>query len=321
MSMKEKKQQELDKLKGGYKLAGSVLLRMISNRITGIDGKEYPSLSKCEIITLLYMTHICDRSGYIAYIKVNELGELLGYSARNTYHVMEGLHKKGFIETSGNNWTGYRSVRILNNDYSAVEDYRGKNRYLNTNCIFFRRNEGECFRRFCELSLYAMRTFLYLLFQYDVRTGYRISVDRLMNRLGIASRYLCLSYLREIKEMMGEDFCTISDSKTKRIKYDVIKLHLGNHLLVLDEHIHEDQDSYYKYKWMIYLRKIGIVYTRTHEFTARLFGIVYATLRNEKSKLTLECIDNVIKEILWEGADQTSTLRNLQLRLVELEYT
>lgn len=321
MSINEKKKQELNKLKGGYKLSASVLLRMTSNRITGIDGKEYPSLSKCEIITLIYMTHICDQSGYIEYVKINELGTFLGYSERNTYHVMEGLHKKGFIELSENSWTGYRSVRILNNDYSAVKDYHGKNRYLNTNHIFFCRNSGEFFEKFCELSLYAMRTFLYLLFQYDAKCGYRISVDRLMNQLGIASRYLCLSYLKEIKDLIGEDFCSISESKTKRMKYDVIYVHPGNSWLVADSQIRDEQDSYYKYKWIMYLRKVGLTYARVYELATRIFSIVYAKLCDENSKLTLDCIENVVKEILWEAGDQKSALRNIQLRLVELEYT
>lgn len=321
MSLKEKKQQELNKLMGGYKLSGSVLSRMISNRIIGTDGKEYPSLSKCEIITLLYMTHICDQSGYIEYVKINELGGLLGYSARNTYHVMEGLQKKGFIEASGNSWTGYRAVRILNNNYRGVKDFHGEKRYLNTNYIFFRRDESEFFTKFCELSLYAMRTFLYLLFQYNVRIGFHISVERLRKQLGIASRYLCLSYLKEIEALVGEEFCSIADSKTKRIKYDVINLHPGNHMLVADEQVQEKQDAYYKYKWIIYLRKIGITYKKVYEFASALFGIVFATLHNEQSKLTLECMENVIKEILWEGGDERSTLRNIQLRLVELEYT
>lgn len=307
---------EQDRLAGSYKISRSVLKRMLGRTVTGVDGKEYPSLSKCEILTMLYFTHIADMTGYIEYVKINELGELLGYSDRNAYHVMDNLVKKGFIESSGNSWTGYYSVKINDNDYSRIRKYTAQNRYLNTNHSFFCRT-SDSFRIFANLSLYAVRTFLYIIFNYDALNGYRFSIDRLMDILGIQDKYLCISYLKELEQLLGIRYYALRGSKTKRLKYDIVYIYPGNTGLVSEAGIREDQDSFYKYKWMIYLRKAGIQFGRAGWLTSEIFGIVYTCLK--QGKIVLDTIEKVIREVLYEEAEnEDMALLGIKLRLAEL---
>ncbi len=310
----EQQQNELEKLKGCYKLSRAVLMRMVDKTVIGVDGNQYPSLSKCEILTMLYFTHIADSSGYIEYVKVNELGNLLGYSERNTYHVIENLAKKAFVESSGNHWTGYRSVKIIGNDYSQVKDFR-KNRYLNTNHCFFDRSAKGFFEVFSNLSLYAMRTFLYILFYYDALHGYRFSIDRLMDALGIQDKYLCLSYLKELEALLGAGYYQLRGSKTKRLKYEVVSIHPGNAGLVSERGINKEQDSFFKYKWCVYLRRIGQHFERDSWFASELFGIVYTLLR--QGKALLDKLEALIKEVLLEAEGEEQALMDIKLRLVE----
>lgn len=310
----EEQQNELEKLKGCYKISRAVLMRMIDKMVIGKDGKQYPSLSKCEIITMLYFTHIADASGYIEYVKINELGELLGYSERNTYHVIDNLIKKGFVESNGSNWTGYRSVKIIGNDYSQVKDFR-KNRYLNTNYCFFDRSAKGFFEVFSNLSLYAMRTFLYVLFHYDAMHGYRFSIDRLMDTLGIQDKYLCLSYLKELEALLGAGYYQLRGSKTKRLKYEVVSIHPGNAGLVSEHGINKEQDSFFKHKWCLYLRRIGQHFKRDSWFASELFGVVYTLLR--QGKILLDKMEALIKGVLLEAEDEEQAILDIKLLLAE----
>lgn len=310
----EEQQSEIEKLKGCYKISRAALMRMLDKTVIGRDGRKYPSLSKCEILTMLYFTHIADRTGYIEYVKINELGELLGYSGRNTYHVIDNLVKKGFVESSGNNWTGYRSVKITDNDYSQVTDFR-KNRYLNTNLCFFDRSSKTFFEAFSELSLYAMRTLLYILFYYDAMNGYRFSIDRLMSALGVQDKYLCISYLKELEPLLGTEYYQLRGSKTKRLKYEIVSIHPGNASLVSEHGVGKEQDSFFKHKWSIYLRQIRQHFKREGWFTSELFGIVYTLLR--QGGILLEKIDALIKEALWEADGEEQTILAVKLRLAE----
>lgn len=310
----EEQQNEIEKLKGCYKISRAVLMRMLDKTVVGRDGKQYLSMSKCEILTMLYFTHIADAAGYIEYVKINELGKLLGYSGRNTYHVIDNLVKKGFVESSGSNWTGYRSIRICENDYSKVKDFH-KNRYLNTNLSFFDRSSKTFFKAFSELSLYAMRTFLHILYHYDGLNGYRFSIDRLMSVLGIQDKYLCLSYLKELEPLLGTDYYQLRGSKTKRLKYEIAYIHPGNTALVSERGIGKEQDSFFKHKWSVYLKRIGLCFERDSWFTSELFGIVYTLLK--QGGILLEKINALIKEVLWEAEGEDQAILGVKMRLTE----
>lgn len=307
---------DFERLLGSYKLSCRLLLHILAKEVTGPDGKQYPSLSKCEIITLLYFTQIADSASYIAHVKINELGSQLGYSKRHAYNIIQNLKKKGFIDVTGDGWTGYYSVIIKDNDFQQVKKYTSQNRYLNTNHPFLC-SDTEYYFTFINLSLYAVKTFLYIFYGYDALYGYRFSLERLMAVLGINDKYLCISYLKELEAVLGKGYYTLRGSKTKRLKYDIVEIHSGNAALVPDQGIRQNQASYYKHKWLIYLKKTGLQFKRDRWLVSEIFGIVYTCLRT--GRLLLGAIENIIKEALWIQQDEEHAILGIKYGLALAE--
>lgn len=253
---------ETDKLIGSYKISEPMLKRMIAKKIVNINGTLTESASSLELLALIYFTQISSIDGIVKDFKVSDLQPILDCSKRMTYNIIDNLIYKKFITIYGDSWSGIKTIHILDNDFSQITNFK-ENRYLNTNHAIFLPTDKNTYNEFKKLSLYAKRTLLIVMFNYNYKYGYRASVDTIKDLLGIKERYKVVSYLKELAyildEKTNESFYSVSKDTRKRLKHGNINITASNHNFVFESGIGDEQDSYFKRSWELLLKNQNII--------------------------------------------------------------
>lgn len=302
-------------LYGSYKLSEHIIRRLTSTTVLGDGNEVYHSASRLEIGTLLYFSHICDSSGVIRNFRSSSLAQILSCSDRQCANIIENLRKKQFITTKGEKWTGIKTIRILNNDFSNVKKYTHQTRYLNTSSDYFDRM-GEWYKKFMELSVNAMRSFIYVMYNYSFQNGYRVSISTLMQKLGIKNKYTLLGYMREMESLLGKDFFYIYSGRDPRIKYDVIMIRPGNHNLITRNSIDENKDSSFSYDVNQILQQCRIKKDPSigiKGFCYRIFTYVYQFLETNNIYLTYQKLLDIIRSAI--GCTENLHMAAIQVSL------
>lgn len=272
-------ERNIEQILGCGKISKQFLNRITSRFVTGVDGKQYPGASGFEQAALIYFKQVCDKKNLVKEYKVQELEAVLGCSKREVPILIENLVRKGFIKAqySGKNWTGVKNIRINDRDFSSVRKYHGDNRYLSVYYRIFNHN-SEDYGKYRNLSLFAKRLLLILLYNYSDQYGYRVSYDELKNRLGIKSRRLIESYLQELEPILGKDFYKREANLKQRVYYGTVIIRHRNFLL--RQGLENSHDTFYKRKIrcglidsIVQFKNIDI-----HCFVNKLFALVYQYL-------------------------------------------
>lgn len=300
-------------LNGSYKLSDNIIKRLTSTSIIGENKQVMPSASKFEIATMLYFSHICDASGMIRDFRTSSLEQIIGCSDRQCANIIENLRKKLFITVKGEKWTGLKTIRIVNNDFSHIKKYTKDTKYLNTSSNFFDRI-GEWYDEFMKLSLNAMRTFILIMHNYSFQNGYRIEIKHLLQKLGIKNKYLLLDYLDEMKSLLGEDFYFIYAGRDPRVKYEIIMIRKENRKLLTYNAMDKDKDTSFQYDVYRILRECRIKHDATmafRNFWYRIYTYVYHILENNQIYLTYHKLLDMIKYAV-------ATTENLQMAVYQI---
>ena len=285
-------------LNGSYKLSGEIISKLTAN---GSDTAKHDTISNYELMAVIYFSHICDIEGNIEDFKTVSLTTVLGCSRRAAYHILNNLCEKGFISAGKSDWYGRRDIKLLGNDFRGA-DYH-KVRYLNTNFTFFNHNH-EDYKRFKALSLYAKKTLIYILFHYNIRFGYRVSLDALLNELGLAKKRLVLNYIDELKEMFTPAFFEIQDSKTLRQKYATLRIRSKNPFFAPNAGIKADQDTHFKYKLSHFMERNHIEIQSvdaTQKENDLIHSLYTLTVSFLNKQLSYQAIENAVFLILREN--------------------
>ena len=302
-------QQEKKLIYSSYKLHNDVVKRMVANKVKTTDGKIYPGCTKTMIAALIHFSHICSQSGYISNFQIRDLEEILKCSSREVYQVLSDLEKREFIKLEKvNNWSGFRNITILHNDFTKYGTYDDKKiRYLNTNFDFFNYRISRGYDQFLNLSKYSMRLLILLLHNYNFDKGYHSSFENLCSHLGIKRRGLIHKYLNEIKCLFNNrDFVSEHKNEIKRLKYGSISIRKSNEELNSSDHLLKDyMDTYYSYNWESKIRKYDLKISEDSKislkfFCSRISKIVHYHLK-KSHKLNLELIENTVWTILTDN--------------------
>lgn len=308
-----------------YKLSAETVQKCIKRTLVDIHGNTVPGCSKNEIATLIYMTHIADQSGKIEAFTASMITEALSCSRRDSFLILNNLKDKGFILIENRSWTGYMDITILHNDFSNVSKYTKNTRYLNTNHCFFDRTDHGLYSAFRDLSLYATRLLLYLLYCYNVDYGYQITYSSLANVLSVKSRSLIHKYLEELQPILGalcdsSFYESIKDDR-KGFLYGRIKIFFHNSMMIPNQGIQDQQDSYYKRFWLNKFNdgtyEVDGYHTAKEGFATQLFQIAshYITQFNKSRTF----VENVIDEqIRYFGVVSERTIFHINDRLSSL---
>ena len=308
---------QLKQIESCYKLNSKVVERMTARHVVGIDGKTYPGCSKLMIACMIHFSHICSTKGEIESIRLSSLELVLNCDKRSIYSCINALVTRGFISVDTvDAFAGIKKITIINNDFSQV-NYGSGVRYLNTNYPFFNYRSNEGYESFLNLSLYATRLLICLLFNYNAATGYRTSYDNLCAKLSIKKRFRIQRYLKEIETVIGNDYFKTSKNEIKRYTYGSISIPSYYDNVRPEQEYYPTQDTYYthrlKEKLISYgfdrITGVGLL----HRFSSRLGAIVNTFLQKN---LSLELIENTAFKILTDHyiLDQT-TLNDIYGRL------
>lgn len=306
---------------GSYKLSETVINRMITRTVIGKHGNRLPGASKSEIASIIFLSHICDQDGNIEMFKAQEFADAIGCSRRNAYILIKNLEEKNFISINSKEWTGYMSITLLNNRFSEVKEYSKNTRYLNTNIIYFDQHQSSFYEEFKNLSLYATRLYVYLLFQYSMEFGYGSSYDYLASKLQIKNTSLIALYLKEIEPLIDSwkyksPYTSLPD-KRKGTKYGRIFLPAKNEMFLHDSGLRRDQDSYYKRYWIIRLHKSGYIVEGLHftllDYADQLYQLASHFISD---KITRTLIENtIIQQIEMDGLLNERTMFRINSKL------
>jgi hypothetical protein len=315
-------------INGLYKLSEKTVMRLVSRSLTDKNGRHMPGASRYEIAAVIYLTHISDSNGYVTSIKATEIGDALSCSRRNAFILIKNLEKKGFIRILSKEHTGYMDLQLLENEYADVKDYSGKGtRYLNTNRYFFNQADPS-YAVFMNLSLYAMRLLLYLLFNYNKAYGYHASYDALCHRLGIRSRSLVHKYLKELEPLLSSylDFNAESASgcfyksmpdEKKGLHYGRINIFRDNGMMLPDTGIGKDQDSYYKRYWISRIKEAGYLVSGLHatlaDYADQLYQMASHYLKKNLKRALIESL--IMEQIEADGILNELTMYHISDRL------
>ena len=223
---------------GSYKLSEYQLMRLIS--------KGEHGASSFEIDTMLYLSQICDEKGVINRFRISELKHIIGCSLRESYYILSNLEKKGFLSVSCHNKNGYRELTLVKNNFHGVTDYR-KNRYLNVNRCFLNPLSPD-FRLYQNLSLFAKKLLLYILYQYSSKRGFRFKFRQAAKALHIKNESLIACYLNELKPLLIDDELISYMSKESDGKYDMCFIKQKSTLLTPNSGLSAFQPSYVRYQ-------------------------------------------------------------------------
>lgn len=312
-------------LLGLYKLSANTVQRCIQRTITDIHGKSVPGCSKNEIAALLYMSHIADQSGKICDFTVSQLKNGISCSRRDSFLVLSNLEQKGFLQIHNRCWNGYMDISLCGNDFSSISTYTKKDRYLNTNRCFFDRSDESFYKLFRGLSLYATRMLLYLLLCYNVDFGYQITYTSMAGVLGVKSRSLIHSYLKELDPLLSiccdQSFYQSIKDDRNGYRYGRIKVFHRNTMMIPDTGLRESQDSYYKRFWLTKFQNgtysVDGYNTTPEGFAQQLFQIASHFITEYEKTRTF--IENIIDEqIQYFGVVSERTLYHIYDRLSSL---
>ena len=312
MKNQPNKINQIAHINGSYKISQALFDKLVSNS---------PCISSFELDTIIYFTQISDSTGFIADFKISELQHIIHCSLRSTFCVIKNLVLKGFIRVvEEESWTGIKSIQLLDNDFSTIVDFRN-NPYIDTNRSYFNPYSSH-YDYYQKLSLYAKKTLLIILFNYKEKFGYRVSTSSIRDLLQIKSRSKIVSYLKELETLLGTDFYFVKKDSKRRLKYGNVVLPSKNRFLLKESGISEDQDSYFKRKWELFMKQESILeydlYSSGSKRTInillnKLFSIVYTYL---KDGVSIELIDQSIKEIIERsGVFDLSCIENIKQHL------
>lgn len=309
----------VSQIQGSYKLSSTIINKLTKKTIIGPDNKVYPGATKNMIITMLFFSHICSKSGYISNFRPADLALVLHCSLRSTFNIIQSLKACGLIEVSGDNWTGIKDIKLLNNDYSSVSDYT-KLRYINTNRGYFDYRSNQGYDKLLNLSLYSLRLLLLLLLNYNEKHGYHISIDTICSQMQISNRLLIPKYIFELKNVLGKEFCIIHKNKLKRQKYGSLIIKSNEDAMKPQYGLHNNQDSYYNNLWKTRFRLWDIYIPPNCGTPHKNAGRIYAIVSNFLQKnLSLEIIENSIASIIKvHGILNQNTYTDIYDRLISL---
>lgn len=234
------KQRAID---ASYKLSASLVMKLCSFYMT------YNPISSCsrsasshDILATLYFSQICDTRGRIFHFKITTLKSILNCSQKSCYLTLDSLSRKGIIRVSDADWTGYRDITILGNEYTSKD-----RRYLNVNRDMFIVGTEE-YQSFCKLSLFAKKTLLWILFSASSKYGYHFSDKKIASVIGLKDISLVSKYIREIADAFSNEiFCNTRKDK-QRLVGDYYRIARNASLIRVNEGISETQPSYIKYR-------------------------------------------------------------------------
>lgn len=297
-------ERNIESILGCGKISRQFLNRITSRFVIGIDGKQYQGASSFEQAALIYFKQVCDKKNQVKEYKVQELEKILGCSRREVPILIDNLVKKGFITArySEKNWTGIKDIRINDRNFCGVSDFRGTNRYLSAYYSIFNHNSGE-YEKYRNLSLYAKRLLLILLYNYSDRYGYRVSYDELKSRLGIRNRGLIESYLQELIPILGKDFYKREPDLNKKHYYGMLIIYSNNFLF--RQGLENSHDTFYKRKIRCFLTDSIIRFKETDmsSFVNGLFAVIYQYLLKG---LELYVIEEVYRDWILAYSENVS---------------
>jgi len=295
-------------IQGLGKLSKKYLYRLISRTITCSDGVIRPGASSCEILTVIYLSQIADKKGFIRQFRIRELAKTIGFTEREVYFALDNLIKKEYITASyyqNRKWTGYRNITLKDNDFSKSK-YSKDNRYLNTFFSFFNWTTSNA-TMLRDLSLYTLRLLLLILFQYHPKNGANINRGVACELLGIKNPALISKYLKEIGEKVVIDDGFYKEVGDKKSASGYIHFRSKNMDFVPEKRPADNQLSFYKRKWLLYLRanRYSIRDIVTHyiykttlmDFLNSIFSKVYFYLQEGYE---LRKIEGIIKTVIKE---------------------
>lgn len=307
-------------IQSANKLSADIIKRLMAKRLVDVDKHDCAGASKNMILAMIHFSHICNIYGDIYNFKTSDLSLVLRCNKRSTFNVINDLVQKGFITVSGDNWSGVKNIHLLNNDFSK---YSKQQRYLNTNRDFFNYRNSEDYDRFADLSLFAMRTFLNLLLNYNADHGYHISYDTLCSQIHVKKRALIGKYILEIEHVVKDEFYHTTSNSQKRLKYGSLIIHRNLNYLKPRLKVSKYQDTYYNYKWQTKLRLNDYEFFTDvgtwQEQSSRLCAIVYTFL---EKNLHLDVIESVVDKILSiHGVVSEDSLYDLYGQLNNLTFS
>lgn len=309
----------IQELMGSYKISDLLMQKILSRKITTADGKAVNGISSLELDAVIYFTTISDAHGHILDFHIADLATILHCTIRSTYFILHNLMRKGFIKVEDSSWYGARNITLLDNDFSDVQDYRDTH-YLNTNHYLFNFSESGWYGSFKQLSLYAKKTLLLVLSGYKMEYGYRVSINALQEKLQVKNRLLIVSYLNEIKNLLGDDLCSIAPDRNRRYKYGNAHFDKKNSFMRSDTGIEVNQDSYFKRKVRIFLQHKNIwdssqknsLYA-LNSLTHSIFSVLYRYI--ERGADCTNCLTIVKKAFETVGSVDDYVLRIIKKQL------
>ena len=305
-------------LEGSYKLSEYVIERLIGRNIECSDESFCDSVSNYEILTILFFSQICNSFGVVEEFKISNLQDIIGCSRRSSYGIIQNLIRKNFIQIESSSWTGYYTIRILQNDFSDA-DYKSI-RYLNTNFTYFNPLHKD-YESFKGLSLYAKKSLLLILFNYQLKYGYRVSLDGLMNYIGIQNKTKILKYVDELRDMFDKRLFVVYGSKKDRLKYHNLYIMAQMPCFSANKGIDENQFCYIKHHYMQKFRVNGITFGSIYDskrlpieqLTMKTLHKLYTlTLHYMSAKLSFTQIEQTILDVAYqEGSVNELTLHRI----------
>jgi hypothetical protein len=215
---------------GSRKMSAELIRKLIS-RFSDEQG-SFGISGNC-INAMIYLCSICDTTGRIEDFPISSLVGIACDSLRGAYDILHKLEQKNVLSVTCTVKNGLRDIVILDNDFSSKNK-----RYLNLNRSFFNCYSDD-FHKFRDLSLYAKRSLLAILFEYDAqggRRGYRTSFDKLLKKLGLKTSRLIDSYIKELTPLFQDALTIMEGWKSSLYSYASKKANGHESILALRPH-------------------------------------------------------------------------------------
>lgn len=274
--------------------SGKISLGLLKQMLRPLND-EKPGSSKLETLVIIYLTQISDARGAVDELYIKKLPDIIGCSDRAVYTILKSLEAKSLISIDYPpelNWSGVKNIRLLNNNYSGINKFTGKHRYLSTFAKAFDLTDIKNVKKLKALSLYALRLLLILAMDYDPQHGLRISCDRLCESLHIQDRSLIKKYLEELSVYL-EDQELYTIRRVGHKCYGLIFLAAGHYVLKGSTPT-EYQETYYKRKWVKYFSSNNFFLDDSvplYKYLSYLFSKIYSLFKNGYN---LSKIENIL---------------------------
>lgn len=196
---------------GSYQLGSKIVERLIRRILTTTGNKTALNTSSYALDMMVYFTTVADDKNVVHDFSYTEVSDFSNMSIRNFYYCIQTLKNFGFIscESTGH---GTMNITVLNNDRESNNKYG----YINTNRTFFIKGT-EDFHAYQKLSVYAKKTLLLLMLKYNKEYGLRINLATIAGYLGLKNPSLVISYLDELKVLLGKDYFTTEDCGNPKV--------------------------------------------------------------------------------------------------------